>query len=95
MVVTLTSCGKKPTIADRIYKNAKIKYLYILITTIFSFSNSFLIQLFGGYKLVTQITISNICSAVGLSIIIGLVAWILPVLTALRINPVRAMQGAK
>ncbi len=60
-----------------------------------SFTNSFLVQLFGGEVLVTQVNFKNLLSSFLLSIFIGFVAWIYPVMTALRINPVQAMQGAK
>lgn len=61
----------------------------------FTFHNSFLIQLFGGNTLVTQVKFFNILGSFGLSVFIGLVAWIYPVLSALKIHPVQAMQGAK
>lgn len=61
----------------------------------FTFHNSFLIQLFGGETLVTQVNISNITGAFCLSIFIGLIAWIYPVVSALKIHPVQAMQGVK
>ena len=57
--------------------------------------NSFLVQLFGGEKLVTQVNISNLVLSFLLSVVIGLVAWMYPVTTALKIRPVQAMQGAK
>ena len=60
-----------------------------------TFSNEFLIQLFGGKVLHTSVNFSNLLGSFSLSIFIGLVAWIYPLLTALRVNPVEAMQGAK
>ncbi|MBQ0052077.1 MAG: ABC transporter permease [Treponema sp.] len=60
-----------------------------------TFSNSFLIQLFGGNTLVTQVNISNLTGSFGVAVLIGLIAWIYPVLNALKVNPVQAMQGAK
>ena len=57
--------------------------------------NSFLVQLFGGPKIVTSVKISNLVSSFSVALIIGLVAWIYPVINALRVNPVQAMQGAK
>ena len=60
-----------------------------------SIHNSFLVQLFGGRSLVTQIKATNILGALALSLFIGLVAWIYPVSTALGIRPVQAMQGGK
>lgn len=58
-------------------------------------SNGFLVQLFGGDRLVTQLTASNLVCSFVLSVLIGFVAWVYPVVTALRIRPVQAMQGAK
>ena len=67
-----------------------------VITTLeLSFSNSFIIQLFGGSVLKTTITVSNIAGSFGLAVFLGLIAWIYPVINALRANPVQAMQGAK
>ena len=60
-----------------------------------TFSNSFLVQLFGGTVLHTVVKISNLCSAFLLSIFIGLIAWIYPLINALHVNPVEAMQGVK
>lgn len=60
-----------------------------------SFSNEFLIQLFGGNKLVTHITFSNLFNSFLLALFLGFLAWIYPVQTALQANPVQAMQGAK
>ncbi len=59
------------------------------------FSNSFLQQLFGNGALVTTLTVKNLATSFLLSIILGLIAWIYPVLNALSVNPVQAMQGAK
>ncbi|MCR5605750.1 MAG: FtsX-like permease family protein [Treponema sp.] len=60
-----------------------------------TFSNEFLIQLFGGNKLITHITFSNLFNSFLLSLFLGFLAWIYPVQTALQANPVQAMQGAK
>ena len=60
-----------------------------------TFSNSFLIQLFGGKVLHTSVKCSNLAGSFLLAILLGLVAWIYPVINALRVNPVQAMQGAK
>lgn len=57
--------------------------------------NSFLIQLFGGTEIVTSVKFSNLFGSFLVSIVIGLIAWIYPVINALRVNPVQAMQGAK
>ena len=60
-----------------------------------TFANEFLIQLFGGTVLHTSVNFINLLGSFSLSIFIGLIAWIYPLLTAIRINPVEAMQGAK
>lgn len=59
------------------------------------FKNSFLVQLFGSDALSVIVTSSNIWSLVLLSVALGLVGWIYPVITALRVPPVKAMSGAK
>jgi len=59
-----------------------------------TFDNSFLIQLFGADTLTFAPTWSTIGSTLGMSIILGLVGWMYPVRTALRVSPVQAMQGA-
>lgn len=60
-----------------------------------TFSNSFLVQLFGGTVLSTSVTCLNLCGAFALSLFIGAVAWIYPLINALHVNPVQAMQGVK
>lgn len=60
-----------------------------------TFSNTFLIQLFGGNTLVTVIKASSLLKCFGVSLILGMVAWIYPVHTALNTSPVVAMRGAK
>ncbi len=60
-----------------------------------TFSNSFIIQLFGGKVLHTEVNFSNLLGSFALSLFIGLIAWIYPLLTALHVNPVEAMQGVK
>ena len=56
-------------------------------------NNIFFEQLFGGNKLIPQLTFSSICFGFIVSIIIGLLAWIMPVLEALKIMPIKAMKG--
>ncbi|WP_294431195.1 FtsX-like permease family protein [uncultured Treponema sp.] len=68
---------------------------YIISNIHVSFSNSFLIQLFGGTVLHTSVKFSNILMAFSMSIFIGLIAWIYPLINAIRVNPVEAMQGVK
>ncbi|MCR4938697.1 MAG: FtsX-like permease family protein [Treponemataceae bacterium] len=60
-----------------------------------TFTNSFLIQLFGSDALTLTVTKSNIMSLFLLSIVLGLIGWLYPVITALKIYPVKAMAGEK
>ena len=60
-----------------------------------TFSNAFLVQLFGGSVLSTSVTCTNLCGAFSLSLFIGAIAWIYPLINAIRVNPVQAMQGVK
>lgn len=60
-----------------------------------TFSNSFLIQLFGSEALAITVTPHNMLTMAGISILLGLVGWIYPVITALRVTPVKAMAGSK
>lgn len=71
---------------------AAAKFVNLMHITI---HNSFLIQLFGGTNIVTSIKFSNLAGSFAVALVIGLVAWIYPVINALRVNPVQAMQGAK
>ncbi len=61
----------------------------------FQLANSFLIQLFGSHFIFTTMTLSNIVHSFLTSVVLGLVAWIYPVLTALKASPVEAMHGGK
>ncbi len=58
-------------------------------------TNDFLIQLFGSSYIVTTMTFSNVLRSFMISLVIGLVSWIYPVITALKASPVEAMQGGK
>ncbi len=60
-----------------------------------TFSNTFLVQLFGGTVLSTSVNFMNLCGAFTLALFIGAIAWIYPLINALRVNPVQAMQGVK
>ena len=60
-----------------------------------TFSNAFLIQLFGGNTLVTVLKFSSLCKCFLVSLILGMVAWIYPVHIALNTSPVTAMTGGK
>ena len=55
-------------------------------------SNDFLIQLFAGKKLVTSLSFLNFIYCFAVSLFVGLLAWIYPVGTALKISPVEAMR---
>lgn len=60
-----------------------------------TFSNSFLIQLFGSSALTIKLTFKNIVGIFSLMFGLGLIGWIYPVVNALKVNPVQAMYGAK
>lgn len=60
-----------------------------------TFTNAFLIQLFGGNSLVTVVKASNLIKCFCVSLILGMIAWIYPVYTALNTSPVVAMRGAR
>lgn len=55
--------------------------------------NSFLIQLFGSDTLNFSVSMFTILQSMLLSVVLGVVGWIYPVHTALKVSPVRAMQG--
>lgn len=59
------------------------------------FHNSFLIQLFGGDALTIFVTGGNILKMFLLVIALGFIGWIYPVINAIKISPVRAIQGAR
>lgn len=60
-----------------------------------SFTNSFLVQLFGSKDLKIFITFSNILKQIGLVILLGVIGWAYPVVTALKVSPVKAMMGVR
>lgn len=57
-----------------------------------TFSNIYLIQIFGGSVLKTSITASNTIKCILLSIILGIIGWIYPVKISMEVSPVVAMQ---
>ena len=57
--------------------------------------NNFLITLFGQEALVVFVTPLNIAKMFTLVIVLGIIGWIYPVINAVRVSPVRAMQGAR
>ena len=60
-----------------------------------TFTNSYLIQLFGGSTLHTVVSASNIFWGMILSLALALVAWIYPVQIALGTSPVVAMEAVR
>lgn len=60
-----------------------------------SIHNSFLIQLFGGTTITSILSASVILKSMLLALVIGLVGWIYPVRSALKVTPVKAMQGGE
>ncbi len=59
------------------------------------FSNTYLIQLFGGETLRTVVTLSNLAAGMILSLLLAVVAWIYPVRIALNTSPVAAMEAVR
>lgn len=60
-----------------------------------TFTNDFLIQLFGGEALVTAVTASNMLWIMFLMFYLGILGWIYPVITTLKVQPIEAIQGTK
>lgn len=63
----------------------------ILVNAHITFSNSYLIQLFGGTVLKTKVTLQNIASGMMLSLLLAVIGWLYPVHIALDTSPVEAM----
>lgn len=63
----------------------------LLVNANITFSNSYLIQLFGGNYLRTKVTVQNICSGMVLSLLLAVIGWLYPVHIALDTSPVEAM----
>lgn len=63
----------------------------LLVNANITFSNSYLIQLFGGTYLRTKVTVQNICSGMVLSLLLAVIGWLYPVHIALDTSPVEAM----
>ena len=57
--------------------------------------NTFLIQLFGGDALNIFVTGPNVLKMFLLVILLGIVGWIYPVINAVKVSPVVAMQGGR
>lgn len=63
----------------------------LLVNAHITFSNSYLIQLFGGTVLRTKVTLQNITSGMILSLLLAVIGWLYPVHIALDTSPVEAM----
>lgn len=72
-----------------------VAFSNILNSVKITFVNPFLIQLFGGSKLVAVINASSLFKCFLVSFILGIASWIYPVRAALKTSPVVAMTGAK
>ena len=59
------------------------------------FSNTYLVQLFGGDTLRAVVRLPNILSGMALSLVLAVVAWIYPVRIALNTSPVAAMEAVR
>lgn len=59
------------------------------------FSNTYLVQLFGGDTLRAVVRFPNILSGMALSLVLAFVAWIYPVRIALNTSPVAAMEAVR
>ena len=57
--------------------------------------NTFLVQLFGGEALNIYVTGGNVLKLFLLVILLGIIGWIYPVITAVKVSPVVAMQGGR
>ena len=64
----------------------------ILVNAHITFSNMYLIQLFGGTELKPSVTFSNLLSGMALSLLLAVIGWIYPVHIALDTSPVVAME---
>ena len=58
-----------------------------------TFTNTYLMQLFGGATLKTVVTFSNILRTMIISLILAVLGWFYPVSLALKTSPVAAMRG--
>lgn len=57
--------------------------------------NNFLVQLFGSEALTVFVTGPNVFKMFLLVVLLGLAGWVYPVITAIRVSPVVAMQGGR
>lgn len=58
-------------------------------------TNQFLIQLFGTESINIYVTGGNVLKLFILVVLLGVIGWIYPVVNSLKVDPVKAMQGAK
>ena len=58
-------------------------------------TNSFLIQLFGDGALVVGVSFGNVVEILFLMLCLGILGWIYPVVTALKVQPIEAIQGVR
>lgn len=65
---------------------------HLIVSANITFSNSYLIQLFGGTQLNPIVTISNIIKGMSLSFVLAIIGWCYPVHIALGTSPVVAME---
>lgn len=64
----------------------------LLVNANITFTNDFLIQLFGGEQLKTAVTMSNLMRGMLLSLLLAVIGWLYPVHIALDTSPVVAME---
>lgn len=60
-----------------------------------TFANTFLIQLFGEGSLIVAVSFGNIVKIMFLMLCLGILGWVYPVMTALKVHPIEAIQGVK
>ena len=60
-----------------------------------TFTNSFLIQLFGEGALVVGVSFGTVVKILFLMLCLGILGWIYPVITALKVQPIEAIQGVR
>jgi len=75
-------------------------FVAVLICSIINLSsielkNDFLVQLFGSQVLKTKITFFNAGRSFFITLLLGLLGWIIPIKIALRVKPASAMLGGK
>ena len=87
LILTLTS-GVLGVLAGRICVHFINKAHIVL-------HNSFLVQLFGSEAITVHITDGNVFKLFILVLALALLGWIYPVINALKVSPVDAIQGAK